>query len=225
MVEFDNRPPCVREVDLYKGFLLAGKEEIRMRICVFGAASDVVDKHFLAAGTELGKEIALRGHEVVFGGGAHGLMGTVAKGARDNGGKVTGVLPIFFKEQGIEALFEDCTEWIYTEDMKSRKATMEEESECFIVAPGGIGTFEEFFEVLVLKQLEQHRKPIAIYNVSGYFDDMLKMLEKSKDAKFIRGNCLGLYKVFNEGEFDAMFEYLKTEEPDDGIPVSGYKYG
>ena len=117
-----------------------------MNICVFGAARDEIGENFMALGTALGRELAARGHTLVFGAGGHGMMGAAARGAYEMGGKIIGVVPYFFNTPGI--LFEHCTELIRMETMAERKTIMEERSDAFIALPGGIGTMEEIFEVI-----------------------------------------------------------------------------
>ena len=110
-------------------------------------------------------------------------MGAVARGAHAKGGKTIGVCPSFFNVDG--ALFVDCSEMIYTETMRERKQLLEEMSDAFIVTPGGIGTFDEFFEIYTLRQLGVHRKPIVIYNTDGYYDSLIEMLNNAIDKKFM----------------------------------------
>ena len=127
-----------------------------MNICVFGAARDEIGENFMALGTALGRELAARGHTLVFGAGGHGMMGAAARGAYEMGGKIIGVVPYFFNTPGI--LFEHCTELIRMETMAERKTIMEERSDAFIALPGGIGTMEEIFEVITLSSLGRMQK-------------------------------------------------------------------
>jgi len=167
-----------------------------MNICIYGASSNSIDKIYLDTAYSIAATMAKRGHTLVFGGGGNGVMGATARGAYDNNGKIIGVAPTFFLVDGV--LYDKCTEFIYTETMRERKQILEEKSDAFIIAPGGIGTFDEFFEILTLKQLEQHNKPIAIFNVNGYYDNMLKMLENTANANFMKPKSLELYKVFDD---------------------------
>lgn len=186
-----------------------------MKICVFGAASPKIDPAFIAETEALGAELARRGHTLVFGGGANGLMGAAARGAKSAGGEVIGITPKFFEDENIEALFEECDDLIETDSMRDRKMIMEEMSDAFLVVPGGIGTFEEFFEVLTLKQLRRHDKPIAIYNIMGYYDELHAVMDVSVAKGFINDNCKSLYKfAYN---FDEVFTYI---EETDGISLS-----
>ncbi|MBO5955219.1 MAG: TIGR00730 family Rossman fold protein [Clostridia bacterium] len=177
-----------------------------MNICVYGASSDAIDKRYIEAGELLGEEMAKRGHSLVYGGGAHGLMGAVARGMTKGGGKIVGVAPSFFEVDGV--LYEKCTEFIYTETMRERKQIMEESADAFIMTPGGIGTYEEFFEILTLKQLDRHPKAIAILNTLGYFDPLEELMKRTADLNFMRHKSLELYAIFSEPE--ALLSYLEN---------------
>ncbi len=179
-----------------------------MNICIYGASSDAIDPVYLSRVEALGETLAKRGHGLVFGGGAKGVMGAAARGFHKADGPIKGVAPTFFNVDGV--LFEHCTEFVPTETMRERKQIMEDSADAFIIGPGGIGTFEEFFEILTLKQLGRHAKPIAIYNINGYYDAMLAMLQKSADEHFMRVVTLDLYKVFDDD--DKMIDYLENSD-------------
>jgi len=191
-----------------------------MKICVYGAASSLIDESFIKAGEELGRKMVERGHSLVFGGGRSGMMGAPARGVREKGGEVLGIAPKFFEEHNPEVAFEECTEFIHTETMRERKRLLDELSDAFIVAPGGIGTFDEFFEILTLKQLGRHNKAIAILNTNGYYDYMLKMMEVSIEKQFITRDCVELYKVVNTP--DEALDYIERYDPTD-IDISKVK--
>ncbi|MBQ2675807.1 MAG: TIGR00730 family Rossman fold protein [Clostridia bacterium] len=180
-----------------------------MRICVYGAASPTIDPYYIEKVELLGEEMVKRGHSLVFGGGGNGLMGAAARGVKAQGGKILGVIPEFFKEEGVEAIFSDCDEMIMPKTMRERKQIMEDNSDAFIVVPGGIGTFEEFFEILTLKQLCRHNKPIAIYNVKDYYNELDAVLQKAMEKNFIRENCSDLYLITDD--LKTLFDYI--EEP------------
>ena len=177
-----------------------------MNICVYGASSDIIDKEYIKTTEELGRKMADRGHCLVYGGGAQGLMGAVARGMYEKGGTIVGVAPTFFNVDGI--LFENCTEMIPTETMRQRKQIMEDKADCFIVTPGGIGTFEEFFEILTLKQLARHKKAIAVFNINGYYDAMENMMQNAIEGKFMKSECSTLYKMFTDA--GEMLDYLES---------------
>jgi uncharacterized protein (TIGR00730 family) len=148
-----------------------------MELCLFGAASDAVPQVYITEIESLGEALAARGHSLLFGGGSTGMMGAAARGVHRLGGRIVGVAPSFFDRPGV--LSELCDERIITQTMDERKAILEERADAFIVAPGGIGTLDEFFEVLTLKQLGRHQKPIIIYNVRGYYTPLLELMEQS----------------------------------------------
>ena len=178
-----------------------------MQICVYGASSNDIDPRYLEAGEALGLEMARRGHGLVFGGGASGLMGAVARGMTRGGGSILDVAPSFFNVDGI--LYEQCTEFIYTDTMRQRKSIMEERADAFIMTPGGIGTFEEFYEILTLRQLGRHNKPIAILNTAGYYEPLIRMLEHAIEQGFMRPECRSLCGWFDTP--DALLDYLESD--------------
>ena len=181
-----------------------------MRICVYGAASPTIDDYFKLQVEKMGREMAKRGHSLVFGGGGHGLMGAAADGVYAEGGYILGVIPKFFGEEQIEAIFAHCNELIQPDTMRERKQIMEDNADAFIIVPGGIGTFEEFFEILTLKQLCRHNKPIAIFNLNGYYNELVEAINKAIEKKFIRKYCLNLFKVTDN--IEEMFEYLEAPQ-------------
>lgn len=182
-----------------------------MKICIYGASSNAIDKSFIDAGELLGKTIAQNNHSVVFGGGAAGLMGAVARGAKAKNGEIIGISPSFFNVDGI--LFEDCTEMIYTETMRERKQLLDEMSDAFVITPGGIGTFDEFFEIYTLRQLATHKKPIAIYNTNGYYNPLIDMLNNAIDKKFMPQTNMDL--LFISDNPQEIIDYFTNYNPTD----------
>lgn len=180
-----------------------------MNICVFGASSAIIDEIYIKAAGELGEEMAKRGHNLVFGAGAEGVMGAVARGVKKFNGKITGVAPTFFNVDGV--LYEHCDNLIRTETMRERKQIMEDSADAFIVAPGGIGTFEEFFEILTLKQLGRHEKAIVIFNFNSYYDDMITMINSAVEKHFMTAACKELAFVAHS-EKEAL-DYLESYKP------------
>ena len=179
-----------------------------MKVCVFGAASPTIDEKYKKKVYELGKEIVKRGHSLVFGGGGSGLMGAVADGVKSENGYIFGVIPDFFEDEYVEAICGFCDELIMPETMRERKQIMEDNADAFIIVPGGIGTFEEFFEVLTLKQLCRHSKPIAIYNIDGYYNEMEHMMKVSMSKNFVKERVGDLYIVTED--VDEIFNYLEA---------------
>lgn len=166
---------------------------IIMKICFFGAASNTIKPIYIDLVEKLGEDMAKSGHELIFGAGANGLMGAAARGFSRGGGRITGVIPSFFKDEDIEAIYDKCDELIFTDTMHERKRVMEDLAEAFIIVPGGIGTFEEFYEVLTLKQLGRHTKPLTLYNIEGYYNSLMAFMGHCTDEGFINRSCHKLY--------------------------------
>lgn len=179
-----------------------------MRICVYGAASPTIDQQYITQTEKLGAEMARRGHSLVFGGGGNGLMGAVARGVHSKGGYIFGVIPKFFRHEAVEKLCDFCNELIEPDTMRERKQIMEDNADAFIVTPGGIGTYEEFFEILTLKQLCRHSKPIAVYSINGYYDGLTQVVRDAIAKNFIKENCLELFFVTEDME--ALLDYIET---------------
>ena len=111
------------------------------------------------------------------------MMGAAARGVDSEDGYILGIAPRFFDKPGV--LYENCSEFIFTETMRERKKLLEERSDATIVTPGGIGTYEEFFEILTLKSLHRLDRPIVLYNINGYYDGMKALLQHTADEKFM----------------------------------------
>lgn len=178
-----------------------------MNICMYGASSTDLEQIYYDAAEHLGRRIAARGHGLVFGGGAQGLMGAIARGLAAGGGHIVGIAPRFFDKPGI--LYKECSEFIFTDTMRERKQLMENRSDAFIMTPGGIGTYEEFFEILTLKQLGQMNKPIAVFNVNGYYDLLRQLLEDTVSKGFMKASCLDIFGIF--GDSDELLDYIERE--------------
>lgn len=179
-----------------------------MRICVYGAASPTIDPEYIRLVEIMGEKMANRGHSLVFGGGGNGLMGATARGVKRGGGHILGVIPKFFDDEKIEALYSGCDELIEPDTMRERKQIMEDNADAFIIVPGGIGTFEEFFEILTLKQLCRHNKPIAMYNINGYYNEIVEAISAATNKNFIRENCMELFYLTDN--LDELFKYVET---------------
>lgn len=179
-----------------------------MKVCVFGASSRDLAQIYYDEAYAMGAALARRGHTIVFGGGTSGLMGAAARGAKSEGGRLIGVAPRFFDEPGI--LYEGCDEMIFTETMSERKKAMEDMSDAFVTLPGGIGTFEEFFEALTLKQLGRHAKAMAVLNTNGYYDAMETMLQRAVDEEFFTPDGKALYAMFTD--VDRLAAYIESYE-------------
>ncbi len=182
-----------------------------MNICIYGSASDYIDKTYIEEVEKLSVLLAKKGHSLVFGAGACGLMGAAARGFYSQSAKIKGVVPKFFNVDGI--LFEHCTELIRTDTMRQRKQIMDDSADAFITTPGGVGTYEEFFEILTLKQLNQSKKPLVIFNINGYFEPLKAMLEYSRDGGFFPQATIDLCCFANTT--DEVIEYLENYKPEE----------
>ena len=154
------------------------------RLCVYCGSASGNSPAFTVAARELGEAIATRGIELVYGGAYVGLMREVADAALAKGGKVIGVLPRFMSSK--ELAHATLTELHLVDTMHQRKQLMAELANGFVALPGGFGTMEEIFEAMTWAQLHLHRYPCALLNVSGYYDSLLKFLDDSVKAGFVR---------------------------------------
>ena len=154
-----------------------------MKICLYGSGSRKIDSKYTNCAYELGCEIAKHGHSLVFGGGDTGMMGACAKGVHDNNGTSIGIAPEWIGN--FEPLCKQCDEFIYVDSMDERKKKFLEKSDAFIITPGGIGTLDEFFEIITLRKLKQHDKEIIVFNIEGFFDKMLEMIDEMSEKGFL----------------------------------------
>jgi uncharacterized protein (TIGR00730 family) len=166
---------------------------VKKNICVFCGSSMGHDEALGAAARRFGQLIAARGFGLVFGGGSLGLMGQVARAARDAGAPVIGILPQFLR--ALEPPLKSAEELIVTPDLYQRKDRMLELASAFAILPGGLGTLDEFFEVVTSAQLEQHAKPIVVVNVAGFFDPLKALLDHHIAAGFARNEVHDLYRI------------------------------
>ncbi len=166
---------------------------MNMRVCVYGASSSRIAPVYKEAGRELGILMADADMTLIFGGGQTGMMGAVLDGIQAAGGDSIGVSPRFFDVDGV--LAKSCTEFYFTETMRQRKQMMEELADAFIMTPGSIGTYEEFFEILTLKQLKQTDKPLVVLNSIGFFDPMIQMLTNAVEQDFLGDYIWELFEI------------------------------
>jgi hypothetical protein len=174
-------------------------------ICVFCGSSFGTDPAFREAARAIGSGIAKMGYSLVFGGGGLGLMGEVAKAVLEGGREIQGIMPAFL--QALEPAVSSQEKLIITPHMQERKTLMLQMSDAFIVLPGGLGTFDEFFEVATEAQLGVHAKPIIVVNVQGYFDPLDALLHATIDAGFAKEAILKLYYLADGAE--AALEILE----------------
>jgi uncharacterized protein (TIGR00730 family) len=155
----------------------------RLRYCVFCGSSRGTRPEYAEAARALGHELGRRGIDLVYGGGNIGLMGVVADSAIEAGARVIGVIPRALVDR--EVAHDGLHELRVVESMHERKAMMAELADGFIALPGGFGTFEELFEVLTWAQLGVHRKPCALVDVCGYFDELKSTLDRAVNEGFL----------------------------------------
>ncbi|MGN0005338.1 MAG: TIGR00730 family Rossman fold protein [Candidatus Gastranaerophilaceae bacterium] len=148
-----------------------------MNICIFGAASESIPKAFKEEAEKICERLGNTGHNLIFGAGSTGIMGACARGFAKTPAKIYGYMPEHIVDLDIEPTFEACDSLCITTTLNKRKELMEEDAQAYIIMPGGIGTMDEFFEVLTLKGLGLENKPIIIYNIQGYYNNIISFLE------------------------------------------------
>ncbi|MCD7779613.1 MAG: TIGR00730 family Rossman fold protein [Candidatus Gastranaerophilales bacterium] len=178
-------------------------------ICVYCSSSNNLPEKFYKFGKTLGAQIGEEGYNMVYGGTTVGMMGVIADNALKNGAEVIGVIPERIASFGLK--HPALAKVIITKDMRERKAAMEKYSDVFVAAPGGFGTFEEIFEILVAKQLGYHNKPVIFLNYDNYYSNMFKMFADVYSNGFAKAEMKSLYFIANN--LDDMFDYIKTYTP------------
>lgn len=162
-------------------------------LCVYCASSRTLDPKYHAAAAELGREMVTHGWGLVYGGGRSGLMGEVAQAVKASGGIVVGVIPEFMKER--ELAYHDADELVVVETMRERKRLMEERAGAFITLPGGIGTLEEFAEIITLRAINRINKPVVLVNQDGFYDDLLRFFDRMTVERFKKPETHALFAV------------------------------
>ena len=164
-----------------------------MNICVFCSSSNAVNEAYFKHAEELGQLMTSREYDLVYGGANVGLMEHLAHSVKKNGGTGIGIIPQKIYDRALMSNHPD--ESIVTATMDERKKLMRDKSEAFIALAGGFGTLEEILEVITLKQLDYHRKPIVFINTNGFFDDLFKQFEKSFSESFAKESYRELYTI------------------------------
>ncbi len=181
------------------------------RICVYAGSAAGNNSAYSEAAKELGSKIADLNYSMVYGGGSRGLMGITADAVLDGGGEVTGI--ITKQLDNIEVGHKNLTELEVVSTMHERKARMAELSDSIISLPGGVGTWEEFYEALAWNQLGFYSKPIILLNVNGYYDDLYKFSQKGVDEGFLPLNTFSdLYLI---DTIEEAFQTIKSFQPKD----------
>lgn len=179
-------------------------------VCVYCSSSNQIDDRYKDAARELGRLLAQREHTLVYGGGRVGLMGELARAVHEADGRVVGVIPEALKQvEGVA--YDVADEMIVTFTMQERKNHMFTRADAFIVLPGGFGTLEELLEVLTLRQLGYHDKPIVLVNTNGFFDRLLEVFEQFYEEKFAHPDRARSFHVA-EGPGEAI-AFLESYTP------------
>ena len=178
-------------------------------ICVFSSSSSAVNSIYRDTTIKLGEKLGQYGFDLVFGGADVGLMGLIAKTAQKNGSKVIGVIPMPLVEKGIA--YQEADELIVSNNLRDRKEIIELKSDAFIALPGGFGTMEEIMEILTLKQLMFHNKPIVFINTDGYYDNLIAQFEIGYQENFAKKEYKELYYISKSVE--NAIDYIKHYTP------------
>lgn len=178
-----------------------------MKICIYGSASKNLDKLYIDTCRTFGEELAKRGHGLVFGGTRKGLMGATAEGVAAYHGEILGIAPRFFEDA--DKRNEICTDFIETETMSERKDLFQINADAFVILPGGIGTFDEFFETIVYKSLGQQDKPVVLFNINGYYDKLEEFMKVAEEQKFVRVHETELYE--SATTIEEVFSILENQ--------------
>ncbi len=178
-------------------------------ICVYSSSSSAISAEYFQVAAALGQAISRRGDTMLYGGGLNGLMGAVAKAVHQTGGRVVGVIPEALNVPGV--VYENCDELIITQTLRERKAIMDQRSEAFIALPGGYGTLEELLEIITLKQLRHHQKPIVIINSNGFYDWLLKQFEQIISERFAKPESEQLY--YTTDTVQGALDYIEHYQP------------
>lgn len=179
-------------------------------VCVFCSSSDAVDPVYVRAAKELGGLLPRVTPEMVYGGAAVGLMREVAHEAREAGCRVCGVIPERLVAAGIAT--EEADDLVVTDDLAGRKAAMNSRSGAFVALPGGLGTLEELLEMMTLKQLGYHDKPIVVLNTAGFYDALKALFENLILARFAKEDLRNLYILADSPE-EAIHALKRYEAP------------
>lgn len=158
-----------------------------LSVCVYCGASDAVSPKYAEAAQRLGAAIARNGWTLVWGGSKTGLMGAVARGAKESGGRVVGVLPEFIRKW--EVAYDDADEMMTVTTMHERKMLLQSRADVFVILPGGLGTLDELGDTLELRQLGLHQKPVILLNQDGYYDALLAFIDHTVAEKFSRSEA------------------------------------
>jgi len=169
-----------------------------MTICVFASSSSRINSEYATVASNLGLLLAKANIDVVYGGGGIGLMGKLADAILENGGRITGVIPSFMKDEGWD--HSAVSEMIITSDMGERKKRMFALADAVVALPGGVGTLEELTEAMTLKQLGLYNGPIIILNTLNFYKSFIDFLEHMVSGNFLRYEHKGMWEIAETAE-------------------------
>ena len=178
-------------------------------ICVYCSSSDELDAKYYREAERFGRQLVAHGWGLVYGGGNRGVMGIVGRTVKAAGGHVVGIIPEFMKTR--ELALDDADELIAVTTMRERKQQMEKRADGFVTLPGGIGTLEEFTEMLALRYLNRVHKPMVLVNQDGFYDDLLRFFERMTREHFKSAGLHDLFSTVNS--VDEIWPYLEQPKP------------
>lgn len=191
-------------------------------VTVYCSSSNSIHDDYARMASDIGRMIGESGRSLVYGGGSVGMMGHAARACRAAGGHVVGV--ITEKLRDAEQMDPDNQEVLVVRTMRERKRIMEERGDAFVILPGGLGTLEEFFEILVGRILSEHTKPLALVNMedpddpgSGFFDPMLAMFDHMISSRFAKPGVLTMFSLTPTA--DELLAQIDTWERE-GVPAA-----
>ena len=164
-----------------------------MKICVFCSANQQIDQEFFAMTEELGRWAAKNGHSIVYGGVNQGLMECVGKAAKENGGRTIGVVPTIVEKTGRTSDYVEIE--IPCDNLTDRKQLMMDQSDVFIALPGGLGTLDEIFTVVASATIGYHQKVVILYNMKGFWDSLIALLDDLQGKGMVRGDWRNYIKT------------------------------
>jgi uncharacterized protein (TIGR00730 family) len=182
-----------------------------MKICIFCGANSSLDPKVKQKAHEVMEFFGQKKIELVYGGAAIGIMGTLASDLMSRGGKVTGVIPQHLMKK--EVAHAGLTELIVTKDMHERKQVMYKTSDAFLIFPGGMGTLDELFEIVTWRQLGLHQKPIAVMNINGYFDSLIQFLDHAVAQGLIKQQDRNI--IFVSKKWDDIWNHFSESKKDE----------
>ena len=182
---------------------------MNQNICVYCASSSAIENEYFLVAANMGRLIAQHSDALVYGGGNIGMMGAMARSVHAHKGRVIGVIPKALADK--EIAYHESDELIITETMRERKAVMDRRADAFVALPGGFGTLEELLEILTLRHLRYHEKPIVLVNTNGFYDRLLSVFDQLVDRKFAKPLHRQAYHVTDSPE--GVYEHLRDYKP------------